>query len=115
MAGLLTPPECPSQSPSHSVKVARPRGRASALWVLEAASGAATCDGQRFRDPKSIFLSPWRNRRTEITPFPHAAALGERAKEMTRETFMTRHMRIAHSHTGGGGGGGTGGAQGAVP
>ena len=57
MLGLQELTECPSQSPSHCLQVARPKGRASALRVLGAAPGAATCDGQRFQDPKSIFFT----------------------------------------------------------
>ena len=68
--------ECPSQSPSYSLEAARPRGRASARRVLEAAPGSATCDGRRFQDPELISLSPWHNGWTEITPFQYAAALG---------------------------------------
>ena len=44
--------------------------------MLEAAPGSATCDGRRFQDPKLIYLSPWHNGWTEITPFQYAAALG---------------------------------------
>ena len=44
----------------------------SGMRVLEAAPGSATCDGRRFQEPKLIFLSPWHNMWTEITPFQYA-------------------------------------------
>ena len=73
--------ECPSQSPSYSLEAARPRGRASARRVLEAAPGSATCDGRRFRDPELISLSPreirsWKEGKEKQGEKEEAAAKG---------------------------------------